>query len=348
MSTEQLPSFITVKSFGFQKDGRQVFCFSLKNKNGIELTVSNFGATITSIKIPISNGKKIDIALGFPNVESYEQSYHLPSPPFFGAIVGRYAGRIRNATFNLNGEKIELNANWKTHHLHGGNSSFASAFWGVVAVNNNQNPSITFRYKSPDLEENYPGELLTDVTYTLTEANEIEVFMRSSSSKDTIVNLTQHTYFNLDGHDSDLRNQSFIINSNQLLETDEDNLPTGNFTELTNHPFDFRETKIIPDSMDDTFVLKDSNEVPAAILKSEKSGLSLSVFTNQPGLHVYIGGNCFGEIQGKENANYHSKSGICFETEHFQDSPNIAHFPSTFLKKDEIYTHKTTFKIDLI
>jgi aldose 1-epimerase len=174
MSTEQLASFITVKSFGFQKDGRQVFCFSLKNKNGIELTVSNFGATITSIKIPISNGKKIDIALGFPNVESYEQSYQLPSPPYFGAIVGRYAGRIRNATFNLNGEKIELNANWKTHHLHGGNSSFASAFWGVVAVNNNQNPSITFRYKSPDLEENYPGELLTDVTYTLTEANEFD------------------------------------------------------------------------------------------------------------------------------------------------------------------------------
>lgn len=348
MSTIQLASFITVKSFGFQKDGRQVFCFSLKNKNGIELSVSNFGATITSIKIPISNGKKIDIALGFPNVESYEQSYHLPSPPYFGAIVGRYAGRIRNATINLNGEKIELNANWKTHHLHGGNSSFASAFWGVVAVNNNQNPSITFRYKSPDLEENYPGELLTDVTYTLTEANEIEVFMRSSSSKDTIVNLTQHTYFNLDGHDSDLRNQSLIINSNQLLETDEDNLPTGNFTELTNHPFDFRETKYLPDSMDDTFVLNDSTEVPAAILRSEKSGLSLLVFTNQPGLHVYIGGNCFGEIEGKENANYHSKSGICFETEHFQDAPNIPHFPSTFLKKDEIYTHKTTFKIDFI
>lgn len=348
MSTEQLASFITVKSFGFQKDGRQVFCFSLKNKNGIELSVSNFGATITSIKIPISNGEKIDIALGFPNVESYEQSYQLTSPPYFGAIVGRYAGRIRNATFNLNGEKIELNANWKMHHLHGGNSSFASAFWGVVAVNNNQNPSITFRYKSSDLEENYPGELMTDVTYTLTEANEIEVFMRSSSSKDTIVNLTQHTYFNLDGHDSDLRNQSLIINSNQLLETDEDNLPTGNFTDLTNHPFDFREPKNIADSMDDTFVLNDSTEVPAAILRSEKSGLSLSVFTNQPGLHVYIGGNCFGEIQGKENSNYHSKSGICFETEHFQDSPNIPHFPSTFLKKDEIYTHKTTFKIDFI
>lgn len=348
MQNDVLSSSITVKSFGFLENGRQAFCFTLKNGNGLELSVTNFGAAITSIKIPIANGKKIDIALGFPNVESYEKSFQLPSPPYFGAIVGRYAGRIRNATFNLSGEKIKLNANWKTHHLHGGNSSFASAFWGVVGVNNENNPSITFRYKSADLEENYPGELLTDVTYTLTEKDEIEVFMRSSSSKDTIVNLTQHTYFNLDGHDSALQNQSLSINSNQLLETDEDNLPTGKFTELTNHSFDFREFKNIPDLMDDTFVLNDSTKVPAAILRSEKSALSLSVFTNKPGLHVYIGGNCFGQIQGKENVNYHSKSGICFETEHFQDSPNIPHFPPAFLKKDAVYTHKTIFKIETI
>ena len=330
-----------VKSFGLLPDGREVLCYRLRNKNGCELLVINYGATITSLKIPISDNEKVDVVLGFDTLEDYVNSYYLPSPPYFGTAVGRFAGRINNAEFLLNGKRNFLNKNLGEHNIHGGILGFSRKLWRVTAKPSSENPSITLEYISKNNEENFPGELIVQVTYTLSEENELKVNYTAKTTEDTIVNLTQHSYFNLDGHFNDIANQELQINSNKVLETNDELIPTGEFTSLKNHLFDFSTAKLCPTSIDNTFVLEDEN---AATLFSTKNKIKMSVSTNQPAVHVYVGGNCFDKIKGKENTDYHPKSGICFETQNFPDAPNQAHFPSSILKKEETYSHQTTFK----
>ena len=185
--------------------------------------------------------------------------------------------------------------------------------------------------------------MTVQVEYELTEDNALKVTYTATTSEDTIVNLTQHSYFNLDGHSNQITNQKLQINSEKILETNDELIPTGNFISLKNHPFDFAEAKPTPNSIDNTFVLENKN---AATLISKKNKLKMSVTTNQPAVHIYVGGNCFDKIKGKENANYHPKSGICFETQNFPDAPNHAHFPNSILKKGEQYNNKTTFKFE--
>lgn len=348
----QIPPSINAKLFGFTPDVQEVFCHTITNKNGAEVCLINYGATIISLKIPIADGEKVDVILGFDTLEAYINSYYLPSPPYFGTTVGRFAGRINNAEFSLNGERNFLNKNHGEHNLHGGILGFSRKLWKVIASTSEENPSITLEYLSKHNEENFPGELTVQVTYTLTEENELKVVYAATTSEDTIVNLTQHSYFNLDGHSNDISNQKLIINSEQILETNDELIPTGNFVPLKNHPFDFAEAKSTPTSIDNTFVLENDTNVSelaeqnAVTLISEKNKLKMSVITNQPAVHIYVGGNCFDKIKGKENADYHPKSGICFETQNFPDAPNHAHFPSSILKKGEQYNHQTTFKFE--
>ena len=341
-----------VKSFGLLPDGREVLCYRLSNKNGCELSVINYGATITSLKIPISDNEKVDVVLGFDTLEDYLNSYYLPSPPYFGTTVGRFAGRINNAEFSLNGKRNFLNKNLGEHNIHGGILGFSRKLWRVTTKPSSEKPSITLEYVSKNNEENFPGELTVQVTYTLTEENELKVNYIAKTTEDTIVNLTHHSYFNLDGHSNDIANQELQINSKKVLETNDELIPTGEFTSLKNHSFDFSSAKICPTSIDNTFVLEDDTSVSelaeqnAVTLFSQKNKIKMSVSTNQPALHVYVGGNCFDKIKGKENTGYHPKSGICFETQNFPDAPNHAHFPSSVLKKDETYSHHTTFKFE--
>lgn len=330
------------KSFGYLPSDTEVFCYTLSNKNGFEVDVINYGAVITSIKVPISKSKKVDVVLGFETLENYIQSFNLPNAPYLGAIVGRYAGRINNAEFILNDEKIKLTKNHGAHQLHGGSNGFSKALWKVNNITSN---SIILEYISADKEENFPGQLTTHVTYTVTEENELKVEMIATSTEDTIINLTQHSYFNLDGHSEDIVNQELFVNSSKTLETNIDNIPTGRFFEVARSPFDFSFTKECPTKIDNTFVLNDNDSV-SAILISKKNNLKMSVFTNQPAVHIYVGGNCFNQIKGKDNASYHPLSGICFEAQNFPDAPNHEHFPSAILKKDETYHHKTTFKFE--
>lgn len=341
----QFSTALNKKSFGFLPNGEEVFCYNLKNKNGVELEIINFGATITSLKIPINKKEKIDVVLGFENLENYINSFDLPSAPYLGAIVGRYAGRINNAAFILNGKTIQLTKNHNSHQIHGGFEGFSKAFWELKSVTTNKNPSITLQYKSKDGEENFPGELSVEVVYTLTEENELKVEMIANSSEDTVINLTQHSYFNLDGHSNDIINQELFVNSHQTLETNIDKIPTGNFFEIKQTPFDFNIPKECPTKIDNTFVLNKEDEV-AAFLFSKKNNLKMSVFTNQPAVHIYVGGNCFNQIKGKENASYHPLSGICFEAQNFPDAPNHKHFPNSVLRKGETYHHETTFKFE--
>jgi len=214
---------------------------------------------------------------------------------------------------------------------------FSRAIWKAEENIIAEGPSVTFSYTSPENEEFFPGNLDVKVTYTLTEFNEIKIKYHAVSDQDTPINLTHHSYFNLDGHEADVKDQDLFVNAGRILETIE-NIPTGRFVDLKNHPFDFQTPKKCPQSIDTTFVLP-QNLQPVATLTSSKSQLRMKVFTDQPAVHIYIGGNCFNLLEGKEKANYHPWSGICFETQNFPDAPNHAHFPSAILKKrGNLYT----------
>jgi aldose 1-epimerase len=187
--------------------------------------------------------------------------------------------------------------------------------------------------------------LTVQATYLLTENNELKVTFLATTTEDTIINLTQHSYFNLDGKANDVLNHKLKINSNLILETNDELIPTGNFIPLDNHEFDFKEFKNCPEIIDTTFVSKE-NEVGS--LLSETSNIKMTVFSNQPSVHIYIGGNCFNQIKGKNNIDYNTKSGICFETQNFPDAPNHSHFPNATLRKDEKYYHQTLFKFETL
>ena len=339
----QITAPISTKLFGVLPDSREVYCHTLCNKNGCELSVIDYGATITALKIPITDGSKTDVVLGFASLEDYIHSFDLPSAPYLGAVVGRYAGRINNGTFTLNNSTIQLSKNWNSHQIHGGHVGFSQKLWTVTAQTAQDNPSITLAYISEDKEEHFPGELQATVTYTLSEDNEVTVTFTATSSEATPINLTQHSYFNLEGHSKEVTGQKLLVSAGKILETTNEMIPTGQYVALNNHPFDFSVAKNCPKSIDSTFVL---DHHKAATLFSETTGIKMTVITNQPAVHIYVGGNCFGKIKGKENADYHTLSGICFETQNFPDAPNHSHFPNAILKKGEEYRHETLFKFE--
>ncbi|MEM0576614.1 aldose epimerase family protein [Flavobacterium polysaccharolyticum] len=331
------------KSYGIMPNGDDVQAIELTNKNGMKVHVISYGATVTSVKIPMADHKEVDVVLGFETLEDYIQSFELPSPPYFGAIIGRYAGRIRGGSFDLNGQAIKLNPNHGEHLLHGGATGFHQKNWRIEKIKKGINSAVTLSYTSPSGEENFPGEVTVTVTYSLTESNELLVEYHATTTEDTVLNLTHHSYFNLDGHQYAVTEQELFVNAEKVIEKNHQNIPTGRVLAVAESAFDFLEAKNCPTSIDDTFVLASQEEM-AASLYSLKNNLQLSVYTNQPGVHVYVGGNCFDTIPGKEGANYHPLSGICFETQNFPDAPNHDHFPSAVLKKDENYYHKTIYK----
>lgn len=331
------------KLFGLMPSGESVFSYELMNENGMKLKIINLGATLTELKIPLKNGKKVDVVLGFDKLDSYLKSFELKSAPYFGATVGRFAGRINNGTFVLNDATTILDKNNNGHSLHGGNKGFSQAIWKVNKINALENPSITLTHFSPNDESKYPGDLTVDLTYTLSEENELIIEYKAHANQDTIINLTHHSYFNLDGHSSNIADQEVVVNADRILETTNENIPTGKFLKIENTEFDYLTPKKAPSKIDNTFVLDQKNEF-AASLFNKNNNLKMSVFTNQPGVHVYVGGNCFNMLKGKEEAFYNPLSGICFETQNFPDAPNHEHFPTAVLKKGDDYVHKTIYK----
>lgn len=341
----QIDASINVKSFGLLEDGTEINCYTLTNKNGLSCEVLNYGATIKSLTIPTSTGKVVDVVLGFDTIDDYVNSFQLPNATYFGTVVGRYAGRINKAQFEWNGKLIQLSQNHNQHQIHGGTKGFSLVAWEVIDFDENDNPSITLQYISPDKEEGYPGELCVQVKYILTEMNELQVHFKATASEDTVINLTQHSYFNLNGHQHKVIGQQLQVHSNQILETTKELIPTGNFISLKDNAFDFSIPKDCPTMIDNTFVLSQPN---AVVLSSEQNQLQMSVTTNQPAVHIYVGGNCFDQIKGKDGAAYHPLSGICFETQNYPDAPNHSHFPSAVLKKGGAYQHQTAFKFEIL
>ena len=332
-----------VELFGLMPDNEVVNSCELTNKNGMQAKIIAYGATVTSLKIPLKNGEFVDVVLGFDRLDSYIKSFSTPSAPYFGTTVGRYAGRIKDGRFSLNGIDFQLNKNNNNNSLHGGGVGFSQKVWRIIRHNDGLNPSVTLSYCSPDKEENFPGELSVEVTYTLSEENELIIDYKATSTLDTIINLTHHSYFNLDGHQSSVLEQKMIVNAQKILETTSEIIPTGGFLDAADTDFDFEKAKNCPSSIDATFVLDAKSEM-AACLYNERNNVTMEVYTDQPAVHIYVGGNCSETLKGKENADYHPSSGICFEAQNFPDAPNHKHFPNAVLRKDEVYEQKTKYK----
>jgi len=328
--------------FGTLPSGEAIRSYTLFNSKGAELTAINFGATITSLKIPSLEGKT-DVVLGFDTIEDYIASQTLPAPPYFGAVIGRYAGRIKGGVFKIGDKEYKLNANNNANTLHGGINGFDRVLWQVTHVGPT---AITFKYHSPDGEENFPGALDVEVTYTLTEDNDVIIEYKATSSEDTIINLTQHSYFNLDGPTGNVGDQHLTLNADSLLEIDNANIPSGKIIKASDKGFDFSQGGNPVYGIDDSFVLRDTS-LAAAVLKSKKTGLQLLVFSDQPSVHIYVGGNLFGKLKGKDGIAYHTQSGICFESQNFPDAPNKPDFPNAILKKGDTYRQKTRWHFEL-
>ena len=326
-------------------NGESVYSHELINKNGIEVKIINYGATINSIKIPLKTGKIIDVVLGLNTLEDYIKSYEIGGSPYYGATIGRYSGRINQGSFTLNNKKYQLEKNQNNHTLHGGNIGLSQRIWEVVKITEGINPSIKMTYFSPNMEGGFPSNLTVDLTYTLTENNELNIEYKATTSEDTIINLTNHSYFNLEGHNGTVANQDLYINSKSILDTNEENIPTGLVLDINNSHFDFSTVKKCPIKIDTSFVLNKNNEV-AASLYSESSNLKMLVYTDQPSVHIYVGGKCDEQLIGKEKSKYQTNSGICFETQNFPDAPTQGHFPNSVLKKDETYLQKTIYKFE--
>jgi aldose 1-epimerase len=337
----------TKEFFGILPDNEAIHSYKLTNKNGMQATIIDYGATITSLIVPLENGELIDAVLGFDTLDKYLKSYSLSGAPYFGATIGRYAGRINNGTFTLNDKTYLLNKNNNNHSIHGGNIGFAQKKWEVETMTEGENQSITMTLLSPANEENYPGDLSVSLTYTLTDDNELQLEYNATTTQDTIINLTNHSYFNLNGHGSSVTDQEMIVNSDKILETSSENIPTGNILNLLNHPFDFRTPANCPSIIDNSFIIETKNDIAAA-LYSPTSRLRMTVYTDQPSVHVFVGGNCSTEIKGKEDVTYHALSGICFETQNYPDAPNQSRFPNSILRKEDKYHHKTVYKFQCI
>lgn len=344
-------------SYGITPEGKKVEKFTLRNESGMEVDLINYGARIVSIKVPDRNGVFKNVVLGFDSLDKY-----LAENPFFGAVVGRYGNRIAQGKFSLDGRQYRLARNNGENHLHGGERGFDNVHWqsGETGLSN----SLRLSYLSKDMEEGYPGNLRATVTYMLNDDNSLEVQYGASTDKKTVINLTQHSYFNLSGNFSkDILGHEVQINADEFLPIDETQIPTGERRNVGGTPFDFREASIVGEEIekqneqlqrgfgfDHCWILKkQENDFSfAASARNKETGRLLEVFTTEPGMQFYTGNFLNGTLpQPGGNGTYGRRSGFCFETQHFPDSPNQKDFPSVELNPGEIYSSKTTFKFSV-
>jgi aldose 1-epimerase len=339
---------ITQSDWG-ELDGKKVYLYTLTNKNGIQVKISNYGGTVTSWVTPDKNGNKSSIVLGFNNLKAYQTP-----PPFFGATIGRYGNRIAKGKFTLDGKQYTLATNNGQNHLHGGNKGFDKVVWDAAPINDST-PSLTLNYLSKDGEEGYPGNLKVQVKFTLTEANELQIEYNAETDKATPVNLTNHSYFNLTGDVSNtILDHTLMINADKYTPVDTTLIPTGVLAPVHGTPFDFRQPKKIgrdidkvPGGYDHNFVLnrQGSDLISVATVSDSVSGRRLEVFTTEPGLQFYSGNFLDGTLKTDDGKAINKHTGMCLETQHFPDSPNRTNFPSTILKPGEKYHTVTKYVV---
>jgi aldose 1-epimerase len=346
---------VTKESFGRTSAGEAVDLYTLRNIHGVEAKITNYGGIVVSLKVPDRNGKFDDIVLGFNDLESY-----LKSHPYFGAIIGRYGNRIAKGRFTLNGVEYKLAVNNGENHLHGGIKGFDKVLWKGQHHRTKAGVSVDLTYLSEDGEEGYPGNLQVRVIYTLTNNNELKIEYSATTDQDTVINLTNHSYFNLAGEGKgDILNHRVMINADRFVPTDAGSIPTGELRRVDGTPFDFlRPMEIgarinnddeqlkLGNGYDHTFVI---NGRPgrlrfAARASESTSGRVLEVWTTEPGMQFYTGNFLDGTLTGKAGNLYPRRSGFCFETQHYPDSPNQPSFPTTILRKGGRYKSTTVYK----
>ena len=346
---------IDKKPFGVTKDGIDINQYILKNANGMQITVINYGGIITSWKAKDRDGSYEDIVLGFDNLSDYESS-----SPYFGALIGRYGNRIKEGKFSLDGVDYTLEVNNGENHLHGGVKGFDKVIWEVDKEVKESSASLILRHISTDMEEGYPGNLDVKVIYTLTNDDELKVRYEAETDKKTIVNLTQHSYFNLSANLSrDILAHQITIDADSFLPVDKTLIPSGELRDVEGTPFDFRVPKRVGDDINEDYtqltfgngydhcwVLNNQNEGVRFVASAYDtlSGRSLEIFSDQPGIQFYSGNFLDGTLKSKDGGNYEFRSGFCLETQHYPNSPNHESFPSVILNPGEKYNTETIFR----
>jgi aldose 1-epimerase len=346
---------VTRESFGKTSDGQQVDLYTLRNTRGAEAKITNYGAIVTSLKVADRNGKFDDVVLGFNDFDSY-----LKNDPYFGAIVGRYGNRIAKGRFTLSGVEYKLATNNGENHLHGGIKGFDKVVWTGRELKSAAGPAVVMTYLSKDGEEGYPGNLNVRVVYTLTNNNELKIDYTATTDKDTVTNITHHSYFNLAGDgNGDILNHLVTINANRFVPTDAGSIPTGELKSVAGTPFDFLKPMAIGarinqddeqlkfgNGYDHTWVINGRPGVMrlAATAYEATSGRVMQVWTTEPGVQFYTGNFLNGTLTGKSGKVYQRRFGFCFETQHYPDSPNHPAFPTTTLKKGQTYKSTTIYR----
>ncbi|MFC1736423.1 aldose epimerase family protein [Candidatus Hydrogenedentota bacterium] len=349
---------IKKESFGKTADGTLADLYTLTNDNGMTAEITNYGGIVVSLTVPDRNGKPADVALGFDTLEEY-----IKDNPYFGCIVGRYANRIARGKFTLNGVEYALAVNNGENHLHGGINGFDKVIWKAKEVRSDAGVGLELSYLSKDGEEGYPGNLSATVLYTLTNKNELKIDYSATTDKDTVINLTNHSYFNLAGAGSgDILGHELMINADKFTPGDKGLIPTGEITSVKGTPLDFTASTTIgariendykqlalSGGYDHNFVLNNSDEplALAARVCEPTTGRVMEVFTTEPGLQFYTGNFLQGEIKGKDGKIYKKRHGFCLETQHFPDSPNKPEFPSPVLKAGEKYRTTTIYRFSV-
>ena len=340
---------LTKDFFGKTGKDKGVYLFSLVNDKGSIVKITNYGACVTSIIVPDKNGKLDDVVLGFDNLEQYEGNH-----PFFGVTCGRYANRIANGNFKLNGVTYnKLAINNAPNTLHGGLKGFDKVVWKATAIENKDSVGVKMEYLSKDMEEGYPGNLSVEVCFLYNNNNELVIDYVAKTDKSTILNLTNHSYFNLNGCTSEMLDQVLTIHADKITQVDETSIPTGELLNVLGTTYDFLKPKKIganfnklANGYDHNYIinkksLTDYSYTAKAV--EPISGRNMEVYTTEPGVQLYTGNYLDGTI-GKNGISYKKHYGFCLETQHYPDSPNHSEFPTTVLNPSETYTQKTTYK----
>ncbi len=349
---------IQKEAFGKLPDGREAYLYTLENKSRMVVKISDYGATIVSILVPDKNGKMGDVTFGYGNVSGY-----VNGTQFYGATIGRYANRIARGTFKLDGNVYHLPINNGLNTLHGGPAGFYKQLWTPEPMETKEGPAIKLTYVSKDGEEGYPGTLTATVTFTLKNDNSLEIHYTAKTDKPTVINMTNHSYFNLSGDPTkSILDEELMINANKYTPVDTTQIPTGQMVTVANTPMDFRKLTIIGARINENneqlkighgydlnWVLNDYNKKirKAAEVYDPTSGRVLDVYTDQPGIQFYSGNFLDGSQVGKRGISYKFRTALCLETQHFPDSPNEPKFPSAALLPGKTYNTTTIFKFSV-
>ena len=337
-------------------EGKDIWLFTLENKRGSSLTVCNYGAIVQSLKLLDNRSQLIDVLLGYDYLNGYRSDEY-----FIGGVIGRCANRIEGGIVTIGDDKFSLSVKDEGYHQHGGKSGFNKKVWDVVDVSEQ---NIRLYYKSIDGEEGFPGNLGVIVSYTFDDDNTWTVEYEATTDKTTLINLTQHAYFNLEGHDAgSVLDHQLRINAEKYLPVNRLHVPSGKLATIRATPFDFseripiglrinekNEQLLLGGGYDHSWVLEEvhTNAIKhAATVNALKTGIELNVYTTEPALHMYSG-NYLNGVTGKNNAVYQKRSGLCLETQHFPDAPNHPAFPSIVLKPGEVFQSKTIFQFSII